>query len=94
MGQIRTRRSRLELTYAPRPVFRPLHGRAQRWAVIVAHRRAGKTVACVNELIKAAVTNGRTDPPPRYAYVAPTNGQAKDVAWSYLKHYTRPDSRL
>jgi phage terminase large subunit len=90
MGKAKTKRSRLELTYAPRPIFEPLHERAQRWAVIVAHRRAGKTVACVNELLKAALSNPRSDPPPRYAYVAPTNGQAKDVAWSYLKHYAGP----
>jgi phage terminase large subunit len=83
-------RSPVALPYWPRPIFEPLHERAQRWAVVVAHRRAGKTVACVNELIKAALTNVRTDPPPRYAYVAPTNGQAKDVAWSYLKHYAGP----
>jgi hypothetical protein len=68
----------------------PLHERTTRWAAVVAHRRAGKTVACVNELIKAALTNSRQHPPPRYAYLAPTYGQAKDVAWSYLKHYVQP----
>lgn len=68
----------------------PLHERQTRWAAVVAHRRAGKTVACVNDLIKAALTNDRKHPPPRYAYLAPTYGQAKDVAWSYLKHYVAP----
>jgi len=29
-----------------------------------------------------------TKPEPRFAYVAPTYTQAKDVAWSYLKRYT------
>ncbi len=81
---------RIVIPYLPRDAFKPLHDRKQRWAAIVAHRRAGKTVACVNELIKAALTNRRDHPPPRYAYLAPTYTQAKDVAWSYLKHYTNP----
>ena len=53
-----------------------------------AHRRAGKTVALVNQLIRAASLNGRKWPPPRYAYVGPSFEQAKDLVWSYLKQYT------
>lgn len=64
----------------------PLHRRKQRWAVVVAHRRAGKTVACVNELIKAALTFNGTD--GRFAYVAPFYRQAKAVAWDYIKRYS------
>jgi hypothetical protein len=56
--------------------------------VVVAHRRAGKTVACVNELIKAAVTFERSD--GRFAYVAPFYKQAKSVAWDYLKRFVAP----
>ena len=63
----------------------PLHKRKTRWAVVVAHRRAGKTVACVNELIKAAVMFQGTD--GRFAYVAPFYNQAKSVAWDYLKRF-------
>jgi hypothetical protein len=66
----------------------PLHRRRKRWAVVVAHRRAGKTVACVNELIKAAVTFERSD--GRFAYVAPFYKQAKSVAWDYLKRFVAP----
>lgn len=66
--------------------FMPFHTRKERWACMVAHRRAGKTVACVNELIKGALTC--TLPDPRFAYVAPYYAQAKDVAWQYLKQYT------
>jgi hypothetical protein len=54
---------------------------------IVAHRRAGKTVALVNQLIRAALTNPRKHPPPRFAYLAPSFEQAKDLCWGYLKHY-------
>jgi len=53
--------------------------------VLVAHRRFGKTVFCINELIDRAAANTLDN--PRYAYVAPLLSQAKDVAWEYLKHY-------
>ena len=52
---------------------------------MVAHRRAGKTVACVNDLIKAALSEGKPD--ARYAYIAPQYNQAKDVAWMYVKRF-------
>jgi hypothetical protein len=63
-----------------------LHTRQTRWGIAVAHRRAGKTVACVNELIKAASTCDKNN--PRFAYIAPQLNQAKDIAWSYLLEYT------
>lgn len=78
---------RIVIPYAPRRHFLPFHQSDKRWRIIVAHRRAGKTVACVNELIKAALTCSK--PEPRVAYVAPFFRQAKDVAWSYLKEFTR-----
>jgi len=74
------------IPYKPRQAFYPLHNRKQRWAVVVAHRRAGKTVACVNELIKAALTFKGND--GRFGYVAPFYRQAKSVAWDYLKRYS------
>ncbi len=76
------------IPYKPREQFRPLHNRTQRWAIGVAHRRAGKTVAAINDLIRGAVSCTQRE--PRFAYVAPYFAQAKDVAWSYLKHYTAP----
>lgn len=79
----------ITIPYAPRRQFVPYHDRTERWAKIVAHRRFGKTVGCINDLIRKAAENTRLEPPPRYAYVAPTYSQAKDVAWSYLTHYTR-----
>jgi len=66
----------------------PFHQRKERFAKVVAHRRFGKTVGTLNDTIAKAAENQRKDPPPRYAYIAPTFGQAKDVAWGYLKHYT------
>lgn len=78
------------IPYCPRDQFVPYHDRTERFAKIVAHRRFGKTVGCINDLIKLALTNTRQYPPPRYAYVAPTYTQAKDIAWGYLKYYSAP----
>lgn len=76
----------IDLGYRARKQFIPFHARKQRWACLVAHRRAGKTVACIMDLVDAAL---RCDKPNgRYGYVAPFYAQAKDVAWSYLKQYT------
>lgn len=56
-----------------------------RFSVHVAHRRFGKTVVMINQLIKAAIENTKRS--PRYAYIAPYRNQAKDIAWDYLKYY-------
>ena len=59
-----------------------------RFCVVVAHRRMGKTVAAINHLIKSAIECDKDE--PRFAYIAPTYGQAKRVAWDYLTKFTRP----
>jgi len=76
------------LPYKPLRHFLPLHASTKRWKFVVAHRRAGKTVALVNTLIRACLDNQRRDPPPRYAYIGPSFDQTKDLCWSYLKHYS------
>lgn len=78
----------LQLEYEPRAHFQPFHERNKRWTCIIAHRRAGKTVACVNELITRALYTQKKN--PRYAYIAPFYRQAKEVAWQYLKDYAAP----
>ena len=78
----------VEVDYQPRAAFEAFHERKQRWAVIVAHRRAGKTVATVNDLIRRALQDGKQN--ARYAYVAPLYGQAKAVAWDYLRRFSEP----
>lgn len=77
----------VDLGYRPREQFRGFHTRGERWACIVAHRRAGKTVACIMELIDSALRCTKLN--PQFAYIAPHYVQAKDVAWSYLKDFTR-----
>ena len=76
------------IPYAPRDIFIPYHQRKQRWSCEIAHRRAGKTVARINELIRRAIECKL--PEPRFAYIAPTYTQAKDIAWSYLMRFTAP----
>lgn len=76
----------LVIPYSPRKAFKGFHARSQRWACLVAHRRAGKTVACINDLIRRAFVDGKTD--GRYAYIAPYHSQAKSIAWDYLLRYT------
>lgn len=79
---------RLENGYRARPQFLPFHKRKARFSAIVAHRRCGKTVACIADLIDAAL---RLDKPDgRFAYIAPLFNQAKDVAWTYMKNYAGP----
>jgi phage terminase large subunit len=73
----------LILDYVPRKQFEPFHARRERFACIVTHRRAGKTVACVQELQRAAMRSRNVR--PRFAYLAPLQRQAKAVAWDYLR---------
>ena len=78
----------LDIPYKPRPLQQRLHDSRKRFTCLVCHRRFGKTVWAVNELIKTAVTT--THPSPIVAYVAPTYSQAKRVAWGYVKQFTEP----
>ena len=80
----------LIIPYKPREHQLKVHEllEGKRFAVVVAHRRFGKTVAALNHLIRDAVLN--QNEAPRYAYIAPTYGQAKRVAWDYLVKYTEP----
>lgn len=76
------------IDYAPRHYFVPFHERTQRFSCIVAHRRAGKTTACIHDLQRAVVRN--TNSKPRFAYIAPLLKQAKAIAWDILKGACTP----
>lgn len=78
----------IELDYKPRDVFEDFHERQQRWAVIVAHRRCGKTVACINDLIYRALVENKEN--GRYFYISPYLAQSKSIAWDYLVRYSQP----
>ena len=60
---------------------------AERFNVLVVHRRGGKTVLAILWLIKQVFDCERKN--PRGAYLAPLYRQAKAIAWQYLKDFTR-----
>jgi len=78
----------MALKYTPREQFVPFHNRTQRWGALNTHRRAGKTVALVNDLVFGALECQLYK--PQLAYIGPTYSQAKRVAWTYLKDYAEP----
>ena len=86
-GGARGRRKAL-IPYLPRAVWAGFHDSEARWRVAVAHRRAGKTVAFVNEAIRRALSCER--PAPRFGYIAPQLGQAKAIAWDYVRTFCEP----
>lgn len=73
-------------SYEPREQFHDFHQRHQRNALMVCHRRMGKTVACIGEAVVRALHTPKRD--ARYGYVAPFRQQAKEIAWQYLKNMT------
>ena len=78
------------IPYKPREQLAHIHEAldGSRFAVLVLHRRAGKTVLSINQLIMDVLTCPLPD--PRGAYIAPLYSQAKRVAWDYIKHYCQP----
>jgi phage terminase large subunit len=77
-----------EPAYIPRQHQRVVHLNLKRFNSLVCHRRFGKTVLAVNQLIGSGLKCELER--PRYAYIAPFRKQAKDVAWDFLKHYSQP----
>jgi phage terminase large subunit len=73
--------------YAPRPLQEYIHTNLARFNVLVCHRRFGKTVLAINELIDQGLRCKHKN--PQYAYIAPTYGQAERIAWDMLKNYTK-----
>lgn len=80
----------IETGYTPRPAQKEIHKaiKENRWTVCVAHRRMGKTVCAINQLIHSALTCTKKN--PQFAFISPTYNQSKRLAFDYLKEYTRP----
>ena len=83
----------IQIDYTPRDAnIDRFHDRTERVCNWIAHRRRGKTVAIANDgprrLIQIPI-KGREHAPPKIAWMYPTRVRAKDIAWSYLKYYTR-----
>jgi len=77
---------RITIPYKPRALQRHFHENMKRWNLLVCHRRYGKTVKIINQLIKDALSC--TKHQPRFGYIAPFYSQAKQIAWDYLKYYS------
>jgi hypothetical protein len=69
-----------------RRAFLPIFEDGKRWFVVVAHRRAGKTVAVLQRIIRDALNPPH--PNSQYALIAPTYSQAKSIAFDYLRRMT------
>ena len=73
------------INYRARDAFKPFHARTQRWAVLVCHRRAGKTISACVDILRAALSfKGKNG---QFAYVSPYRSQAKSISWEYFKYY-------
>ena len=82
------KRTRVSTGYKPRPLQKAIHKSLKRWNVLVCHRRFGKSVMSVNQLIHSALSfKGKNG---RFAYLAPTYTQGKTIAWDYLKEFSQP----
>jgi hypothetical protein len=86
----------ITIPYLARPHFRPFHASSKRFRYIVSHRRAGKSVALIVQMIIQCINNKRQQPPPKYAYVAPSFAAAKDLVWaiSQVLHSEHPRHAL
>ena len=79
----------ITIPYTPRQPQREIHNVLDeyRYAVIIAHRRLGKSLCAINHLIKFAFTH--TLPNVRMAYISPQFKQTKSIAWDYVKQFTK-----
>lgn len=77
----------IDLGYTPRPLQALLHNELKRFNVLVCHRRFGKTVFSIMHMLAKGLSCNLKN--PQFAYIAPTYGQAKRVAWEYLKDFTK-----
>ena len=74
----------IQIPYTPRPAWaKVLHKELSRhrFAVIVAHRRFGKTIGMVNHLIRDALQSDLIS--PQYALVGPFSAQMEIIAWDH-----------
>ena len=76
---------KITIPYQPRPLQAEFHKNARRFSVAVCHRRFGKTVMAVNWLLREIIDCPRER--AQGAYIAPTYGAAKRIAWVMLREY-------
>ena len=78
---------RIRIPYKPRPLQAAIHRGRRRNTLLITHRRFGKTVFAVCELLRRALRHGKDNGAWRAGYVAPYLKQAKGIAWDYCKHF-------
>lgn len=71
------------IPYKPREAFKAFHGSLKRWNVLLCHRAAGKSVACVNHLIRAAIKTANGV----FTLISPTFRMAKRSIWPLFHEY-------
>lgn len=74
---------KIDLGYTPRGFQDHLHKNVKRFNIFILHRRSGKTVFAVHEMIDQALRCEKQN--PVYAYVAPTFTSAKRISWDMFK---------
>lgn len=74
--------SKIDIPYQARVPFQAFHQRPQSRAVMVCHRRAGKTTACIFDLIIKSINTKK--PNARFVYIAPYKNQTKNIVWEEL----------
>jgi len=79
----------ITIPYTPRPQQADLHKNDKRFKICVSHRRWGKSVYAITEILRKALEIKTERKDGRYAYIAPYYRQAKAVAWDYLLYYTK-----
>ena len=72
----------ITLPYVPRPFQEVLHSRLARFNVLICHRRFGKTVFAIMEMIDRALRNELTN--PQYAYIAPPIVTGKQIGRAHV----------
>jgi len=73
--------------YIPRSIQALLHNKLKRFNVLMCHRRFGKSVFAINEMIDQALRCNQMY--PIYIYYAPTYSLVEDIAWAYLKQFLK-----
>lgn len=74
---------KIDLGYRPRKHQKWLHAQMRRFNVIVAHRRLGKSVYALNDMLDTLFRCSLKN--PQGVYAAPTYSQAERVIWKMIK---------
>jgi len=81
----------LKTGYKPRPWQRVMQNQLKRFNVLVLHRRGGKTVFSINEMVDQAMrfnkndtTTGEDYRDHNYTYIAPTFRELQQTAFHYF----------